>query len=91
MHGRNIRSGQDLNHGRLDNHRAKENSPKHSCWVLYLNHEAAMLEGVVSRDTPPLKVIICWLQKACLAECPFFFMLNGINSSLDNNGRAPIL
>ena len=40
------------------NQRAKENSPSRSCQVLYLNREAAIVERVVIRNTPPLKVII---------------------------------
>ena len=45
-----------------------------------------MLEGVVSRNTPPLKVIIYLLGKKSI-----FWMLNGINGSLANPRRAPIL
>ena len=33
------------------NHWAKENSPQRSCQVLYLNREAAMLKGVVIRNS----------------------------------------
>ena len=39
-----------------------------------------MLEGVVSRNTPPLK-----------GRKSIFWTLNGINGSLANPGRAPIL
>ena len=56
MHGRNIKSIQDSNQwphaqkSQYHNHWANENSPKHSCQVLYLNREAAMPEGVVSHN-----------------------------------------
>ena len=50
------------------NHWAKEISPWRSNQVLYLNWEYAMQEGVVSHNTPPLKVIIYWWLKALLGR-----------------------
>ena len=60
-------------------------------WIVYLNREAAMLEGMVSRSTHPLKVIIYWWRKALLGRKSIFWTLNGINGSMANPGRAPIL
>ena len=50
-----------------------------------------MFEGVVSRNTPSLKSSFIDDRKPYLADSPFFWTLNGINGSLANPGRAPIL
>ena len=47
-----------------------------------------MLEGVVIRNTPPLKVI---MTESLLGRKSIFWTINGINDSLANPGRAPIL
>ena len=49
-----------------------------------------MLEGVVIRNTPPLKVIIYLWRKALLGKKFILWTINGINDSLANPGRAPI-
>ena len=46
-----------------------------------------MLEGVVFRNTPPLKVIIF----IDLRQKVYLWTLNGMNGSMANPGRAPIL
>ena len=54
---------------------------------------AAMLEGVVIRNTPPLQLITHHLLKteSLLGRKSIFWTINGINDSLANLGRAPIL
>ena len=67
-----------------------ENSPKPSCKVLYLNREAAMLEGVVSCNTTLLKVMLL-MTGSLIRQKVHFFTLNGITGSMASPRRAPIL
>ena len=50
-----------------------------------------MLEGVVIRNTPLLKSAFIDDGKPIRQKVLFFWTLNGINGSLANPGRAPIL
>ena len=50
-----------------------------------------MLEGVVIRNTPPLKVIILLMAESLLGRKSIFWTINGTYDSLANPGRAPIL
>ena len=50
-----------------------------------------MLEGVVIRNTPPLKVIILLMTESLLGRKSIIWTINGIRGSLANPGRAPIL
>ena len=50
-------------------HWAKENSSQGSGWVLYLNQEAAMIKGVVSRNKMykilRMQMPILWIATKC--------------------------
>ena len=57
---------------------------------MYLNWEAAMLEGVVSRNTPLLKSSFIDYGKP-IRQRVHFRTLNAINGSSANPGQASIL
>ena len=50
-----------------------------------------MLEGVVIRNIPPLKGHHLLMTESLLGKKSIFWTINGINDSLANPGRAPIL
>ena len=49
-----------------------------------------MLEGMVIRNTPPLSHHLL-MTESLLGRKSIFWTINGINDSLANPGRAPIL
>ena len=89
MHGRNIRLGRDSNQRPRTTLSLREFSLTQLPGIVF---KSEMLEGVVCRNTPPLKVIIHLLMTESLTrQKVHFWTTNGINGSMANPQRAPTL